>query len=233
MARATSASSSLLPIAERINEPERGVLLLRSIGNYQTHFQSPGLTSDRHAAIVGELEKSKSNARTDMADSQEDIPAAQGEHDDQRKYGGRKKGTLNKRTIAKLRAAEHELEAARSGKRLAIDHMDEMIDYFSNLVGLLAPWNPNGTRREDRSVDLWFRSVAAFQGFLAMRARYQTPRMSAVAIVPPAVRQRTTVHVTILNERGEKVFSDSDENAGGELGDGAKPIEGREDDAAA
>jgi hypothetical protein len=41
------------------------------------------------------------------------------------------------------------------------------------------------------------------------------------------------VKVTILNERGEKVFSDSDENAGGELGHGAKLIEGREDEAAA
>jgi hypothetical protein len=40
-----------------------------------------------------------------------------------------------------------------------------------------------------------------------MRAPYQTPRMSAVAIVPPAAQQRTTVHVTILNERGEKMIS--------------------------
>jgi len=107
--------------------------------------------------------------------------------------------------------------------------MDEMVGYFSNLVGVLAPWNADGTPREGRDHDLWFRAVAAFQGFLAMRAPYQSPRLGAVAIVPPTTQQRTTVHVTILNERGEKVFSDRDESAD----DGAKLIEGREDDAAA
>jgi hypothetical protein len=43
--------------------------------------------------------------------------------------------------------AEQESAAARAGKRLAIDQMDEMVEYFKNLVDLLAPWNPDGTRR--------------------------------------------------------------------------------------
>ena len=128
------------------------------------------------------------------------------------KTGGRKKDTFSKRTIEKLLVAEQEIAAARAGKKLAIDHMDDMVEYFKSLVALLAPWNADGTRREGSDHDLWFRIVAAFQGFLAMRAPYQTPRMSAVAIVPPAVRQRTTVRVTILNERGEKVFSDVPED---------------------
>jgi hypothetical protein len=144
---------------------------------------------------------------------------------------GRQEGSITQGTIQKLRAAEREVEAARAGKKLAICHMDDMVEYFKSLVALLAPWNADGTRREGSDHDLWFRAVAAFQGFLAMRAPYQTPRMTAVAIVPPAVRQRTTVHVTILNERGEKLFSDAD--AEGEGDDGAKVIEGREDDAAA
>jgi hypothetical protein len=41
-----------------------------------------------------------------------------------------------------------------------------------------------------------------------MRAPYQSPRLSAVQIMPSASRQRTTVNVTILNERGEKIYSD-------------------------
>jgi hypothetical protein len=42
-----------------------------------------------------------------------------------------------------------------------------------------------------------------------MRAPYQSARLSAVAIMPAQAQQRTTVNVTILNERGEKVYSDS------------------------
>jgi hypothetical protein len=102
------------------------------------------------------------------------------------KTGGRKKGSRNKRTVEKVRTAERELMAARAGKKLAVDHMDEMIDYFKSLVGLLAPWQPDGTPREDRDVNLWFRVVAVFQGFLSMRAPYQSPRLGAVTIVPSA-----------------------------------------------
>jgi hypothetical protein len=42
---------------------------------------------------------------------------------------------------------------------------------------------------------------------------------------PAEGQQKTVVRVTILNERGERIFSDRDESA--------KLIEGREDDAAA
>jgi hypothetical protein len=83
-----------------------------------------------------------------------------------------------------VRTAEREVEAARAGKKLAIDHMDEMVEYFKNLIGLLAPWQPDGKLREDRDVNLWFRAVAVFQGFLAMRAPYQSARVGVVAIVP-------------------------------------------------
>jgi hypothetical protein len=62
-----------------------------------------------------------------------------------------------------------------------------MVQYFKNLVDLLVPWNPDGTRREGRDEDLWFRAVAVFQGFPAMRAPYQSPRLGAVAILPSAV----------------------------------------------
>jgi hypothetical protein len=109
--------------------------------------------------------------------------------------------------------------------------MDDMVEYFSNLVDVLAPWNEDGTPREDRDHDLWFRAVAAFQGFLALRAPFQSPRLSAVAIASPPTQQRTMVNVTILNDRGEKVYSDADA-AYGDPGDGAKVIEHEDWEAA-
>jgi hypothetical protein len=126
---------------------------------------------------------------------------------DGRQFNCRKAGSLNKRTVAKLQAAEYELDAARAGKKLAVDHMDDMVEYLKSLVDLLAPWNPDGTRREGREHDLWFRVVAAFQSFLAMRAPYQSPRLSAMAIVPtkppPSTADLTPEDVVRkLQERG-------------------------------
>lgn len=127
------------------------------------------------------------------------------------KYGGRKKGALNKKTLQKLFMAEKEVLAVRKGKRMAIDHMDEMIGYFERLVRFqLNPWNIDGTKKQDADEAMWFRCVEVFQSFLNMRAPYQSPRLSALALMPSQARQKTTVNVTILNERGEKVFSDAE-----------------------
>jgi hypothetical protein len=138
-----------------------------------------------------------------------------------RKYGGRKKGTRNKLTLEKLRAAEQEIAAARGAKKLAIEHMDDMLEYFRNLVRVLSPWDADGTPRPDRDQKLWFRTVEVFKDFLALRATYQSPRLSAVAIVPQAPQQRTVVNVTILDGRGEKVYSDVPEDEDTKLIDGS------------
>jgi hypothetical protein len=107
---------------------------------------------------------------------------------DGRQFNRRKAGSLNKRTIEKLRAAEHELAAGRAAKKLAVDHMDDMVEYLKSLVDLLGPWNADGTRREGGDENLWFRAVAVFQNFLALRAPYQSPRLGAVTIVPSAAQ---------------------------------------------
>lgn|SRR5262245_18650728 len=127
---------------------------------------------------------------------------------------GRKRGSLNKRTIARLVAAQKAIEQPeRERKKLAIDHMDEMIEFLRGVVAKLVPWNSDGTLIEGRDQVLWFKAVEAFQGFLQMRAPYQSPRLSAVQIVPAASRQRTVVNVTILNERGQKIYSDMPEDS--------------------
>jgi hypothetical protein len=137
------------------------------------------------------------------------------------KGGGRKKGSLNKRTIERLRQAEIQIDnVRRTGEKLAVHHMDEMIFWFRELVAKLVPFDENGMVLKDRNPQIWFRAVECFQGFLTMRAPYQTARLSAVQIMPVQAQQRTTVNVTILNERGEKVYSDSADPS-----DNAKVIE--------
>ncbi len=175
-----------------ISEPERA-----------SRAASPAADDDADAAFA---RRPKDQARLDRKAAR----AAEQEH--KRKYKGRKKGTLNKKTLEKLRLAEREVVSDKTGrpKRLAIDHMDEMIEWFRELLGKLQPFDADGKPREGYNSDIWFRAVNAFQGFLSMRAPYQSPRLSAVAIMPAQHQQRTTVNVTILNERGEKVFADND-----------------------
>jgi hypothetical protein len=42
-----------------------------------------------------------------------------------------------------------------------------------------------------------------------------------VAVVPPAVQQRTVVRVTILNEKGDRIYSDAGDTDG-KAGNGAR-----------
>jgi hypothetical protein len=124
-----------------------------------------------------------------------------------RKWGGRKKGALNKATRIKIAEAEAASAAAKRGT-LAVERMDEMIEFLRGVVAKLVPWQADGAAIEGRDVKTWLRIVESFERFLVARAPYQSARLSAVAIVPAAQRQRTVVNVTILNERGEKVWSD-------------------------
>jgi hypothetical protein len=163
-------------------------------------------------------------SRSEKADTHYARNSADKKKLDKRKFNGRKKGSINKKTIEKLALAEREVAAASKGAKFAVDHMDEMISFFRALVGKLVPWKPDGTPRPGRDHAVWFRCVDAFQGFLAMRAPYQSARLSAVAIMPAQAQQRTTVNVTILNERGEKVYSDSDDLA--PVADDMKTIDG-------
>lgn len=138
-----------------------------------------------------------------------------------KKSGGRRKGSKNKRTLERERLAHEAAKRLsapdaqpirRHSKKIAVDHMDEMIAYFRDLVAVLSPWNADGTRRHDDD-QLWLRVVAAYQGFLSMRAPYQSARLNAVAVYPQQAQQRTEVNVTILNEQGSQVYSDKDQGA--------------------
>jgi hypothetical protein len=76
------------------------------------------------------------------------------------------------------------------------------------LVELLFPWDENGVQLKGKSVNAYYWASEMRRDFLALRAPYQSPRLSAVHVVPQQAAKRTTVNVTILNERGEKEFSD-------------------------
>jgi|SRR5262245_51219832 len=156
------------------------------------------------------MDEDKPQDPTEPIEQPADIPSET--KPKRQKFGGRKKGSLNRKTLQKMVAGEREVAVARQRGlkgRLAIDHMDDMILFFDVLVReTLNPWNLDGTRREGYDEGIWFRAVAAFQAFLNMRAPYQTPRLSALALMPQQAARKTTVNVTILNDKGDKVFAD-------------------------
>jgi hypothetical protein len=133
---------------------------------------------------------------------------------------GRPKGALDKATIQKQLKAHRELLKSAQYK-IATEHMDEQIGELHDLVKLLYPFDANGGVIKGRDTSFYFQAFGLFRDFLCMRAPYQSPRLSAIAMAPARPNQRTMVHVTILNENGQKVFSDSDES-----GNEMKTIEG-------
>ena len=91
---------------------------------------------------------------------------------------------------------------------LATEIMDQEITRLGELMTLLYPWGEDGKQIAGKSVNAYYWASELRRDYLHMRAPYQSPRLSAVQVVPQQAAKRTTVNVTILNERGEKVFSD-------------------------
>ena len=122
--------------------------------------------------------------------------------------GGRPVGSLDKLTIYKRITAQRELLEAANFK-IATEHMDTQIGWLEGLVATLNPFGQDGHVIKGKSTKLYFRAFELYRDFLALRAPYQSPRLSAVQLMPQQSKRTTTVNVTILNERGEKEYSDA------------------------
>ena|SRR6516165_2432882 len=118
---------------------------------------------------------------------------------------GREKGSKNKSTIQKELLAKRELLAEGM---LATEMMDQEIGRLGELMTLLYPWDEEGKQIVGKSVNAYYWASELRRDYLHMRAPYQSPRLSAVQVVPTQSAKHTTVNVTILNERGEVEYSD-------------------------
>jgi hypothetical protein len=120
--------------------------------------------------------------------------------------GGRPKGALNKRTLAAIEKAKGNLPAVH---RLSLTSLRETARYLGSAMALKQPWNTDGTPRDGGDYKV-FTELAVLQlRYLEAITPYEAPRLAAIQMVPQGERQRTMVNVTILDERGGKVFSDA------------------------
>jgi len=120
---------------------------------------------------------------------------------------GRQPGSKNKSTIQRELLAKREL---LTEGMLATEIMDQEIARLGDLMTLLYPWDEGGKQIAGKSVNAYYWASELRRDYLHMRAPYQSPRLSAVQVVPTQRAEHTTVHVTILDEKGEKVFSDDE-----------------------
>jgi hypothetical protein len=93
--------------------------------------------------------------------------------------------------------------------KLAVEIMDEEIERFAELEKVLYPWNKNGEKLRDKSVHAYYWACEMRRDYIALRAPFQSPRLSSVQVVPAAQgRGDVEVNVTILNEKGEVEYTD-------------------------
>jgi hypothetical protein len=119
--------------------------------------------------------------------------------------GGRPHGALNKRTIAAIEKAKANAPVVQ---KLSLTSLRETARYLGSAMALKQPWEPDGSPRPGGDYKV-FMDLAVLQlRYLEAITPYEAPRLAAIAMVPQGERQRTIVNVTILDERGGKVFSD-------------------------
>jgi hypothetical protein len=111
-------------------------------------------------------------------------------------------------TIAKeLEAQRNQMK--RQGVQHAVEHMDDAITWLRGAMSLKQPWLSDGTKRKNGDVELFFRLLALLRDFTVARAPFQTPKLSAVAVMTQPQQgtgdKVTTMTVNIFNQRGDKV----------------------------
>jgi hypothetical protein len=132
--------------------------------------------------------------------------------------GGRPLGALNKRTIAAIEKAKANVPAVH---KLSLTSLRDTARYLGSAMAIKQPWNPDGTERPGGDYRTFMELCVMQLRYLAEILPYESTRLAPADAPPVTHGQRTVVNVTILNERGEKVYSDSDD-----VTDEMKMIEG-------
>ncbi|PWT76493.1 MAG: hypothetical protein C5B60_04090 [Chloroflexi bacterium] len=129
------------------------------------------------------------------------------------KGSGRRRGTPNKRTIARQARAEIEW-AERTGTKLAVTRLAEALDIFAQLMDYYRPTftiDKKGKRRLRNGHRDEFNEAAQMVIKIGTElAPYESPRLNAVALAAPgtpavkaAERQRVRIDINIFDDKGD------------------------------
>jgi hypothetical protein len=120
--------------------------------------------------------------------------------------GGRQKGSLSKKTLARIEEAKADAPAVH---RKSLHSLRETARFLGSAMALKQPWEPDGSPRKGGDYEVFMQLAVLQLRYLEAITPYEAPRLAAIAMVPQGERQRTIVKVTILDERGGSVFSDA------------------------
>jgi hypothetical protein len=119
---------------------------------------------------------------------------------------GRQLGSKNKSTIQKELLASRQMLAS---DLLAVERMGREITRLEQLAATLYPWDSEGRVIRGKSPNSYKWACELHRDFIALLAPFQSPRLSAVQMLPASANgKRTTVNVTILDEKGRVEWSD-------------------------
>jgi hypothetical protein len=100
--------------------------------------------------------------------------------------GGRQKGTLNKRTVAKIMEASDQASAAlRSGKKLAMHVLDDFMQLTAGMAAHYQPAPPGAPANPHANEQKFWHAVEHVRDFAKALAPYQSPTFKAIAVVAP------------------------------------------------
>src|SRR3954471_19314915 len=102
---------------------------------------------------------------------------------------GRALGSKNKATVERELLAKQELV---TDDLRAVDLMDMEINNLARLMETLYPWNAEGKVVRGKSVNSYKWASELHRDFLSLRAPYQSPRLSAMQVMPMQNGKRTT-----------------------------------------
>lgn len=104
------------------------------------------------------------------------------------KYGGRQRGTPNKRTIEKMEQAERGIvETRKRGKKLAKERLEEIMELAGGLAAHFVPVRPEGQRPNPNANEpLFAKYFSLYLDAARYLAPYQSPTFRAIMIAPPA-----------------------------------------------
>jgi hypothetical protein len=105
------------------------------------------------------------------------------------KYGGRTKGTLNKKTQEALLVQAQEHQAAlKGGKKLAKDVLEEFMMLTAGMAAVYQPLPPGTIDADPNRAPDWdkfWQCTGMVRDFASALAKYQSPTFKAIAVYAP------------------------------------------------
>ena len=124
------------------------------------------------------------------------------------RYGGRQKGTPNKKTQQRLlQVAMDQHDSAKGRKKLAKDVLEDFMHLTAGMAAMYQPRHPDAPQNPHQNEEKFWKCVELTRDFATALAKYQSPTFKAIAVQtqPPSETEPVTI-----NQDGKNVIALND-----------------------